>query len=513
MVKNLGLVLGTIVIAGIVFFSLGTPQMSTPVYKPAEQLIPQDTLHVTFQSKMELSQIVRQTNPIENSNNTNLLIQKANAITSDQSTLLDTKFIFQNESKYNDTSDNSVEKFRDSLETFYGDSLPVANAVSEKYIHDTLGFEFLIPSGWYAMQGSNPNRVLFMPTNQTMTNETHDFVIAMSIRNLSESATPSESLYNDCVNVLSYKIMNETPVREKSSTCNDHNYKAYSFVKDKKIITIAYITLPPGDEFKEKDFEKLVSTLKVDNPSPIMDTWRQANGFQIYNKKFSEDNLKFEVKYYTVSQVDEFTIDLKNKQIMVTVNESDNVGSIIIPISELFVEPYTTTVDGSNQDVVLIDDKTTGITEIFVPYKKGTHTIKISGNEIVSTLASKSGGGCLIATAAYGSELAPQVQQLRELRDNHLLQTESGKSFMSSFNEWYYSFSPIIADWERENPAFKEFVKISLTPLISSLSILNYVDMDSEESVLGYGISLILLNVGMYFVAPGIVIYSIRRQF
>jgi len=54
-------------------------------------------------------------------------------------------------------------------------------------------------------------------------------------------------------------------------------------------------------------------------------------------------------------------------------------------------------------------------------------------------------------------------------------------------------------------------VKISLTPLISSLSILNYVDMDSEESVLGYGISLILLNVGMYFVAPAMLFFSIKK--
>ena len=124
-----------------------------------------------------------------------------------------------------------------------------------------------------------------------------------------------------------------------------------------------------------------------------------------------------------------------------------------------------------------------------------------------------SNGGCLIATATYGSELAPQVQQLRELRDHSLLQTKSGISFMSTFNQFYYSFSPTIADWERENPVFKEFVKITLTPLISSLSILNYVDMDSEVSVLGYGISLIMLNVGMYFVAPVIVIHTIRKKF
>jgi len=122
-------------------------------------------------------------------------------------------------------------------------------------------------------------------------------------------------------------------------------------------------------------------------------------------------------------------------------------------------------------------------------------------------------GGCLIATATYGSELAPQVQQLRELRDNQLLQTESGTSFINSFNDFYYSFSPYIADYERENLVFKEMVKIAITPMITSLSILNYVDMDSEAEVLGYGISLIILNVGMYFVAPAIVIMGIRKRF
>lgn len=126
---------------------------------------------------------------------------------------------------------------------------------------------------------------------------------------------------------------------------------------------------------------------------------------------------------------------------------------------------------------------------------------------------SSQGGGCLIATATYGSELAPQVQRLRELRDNSLLQTASGTSFMNIFNDFYYSFSPQIADWERESPVFKEMVKIAITPMISSLSILNYVDMDSEVSVLGYGISLIILNVGMYFVAPAVVIVGIRKRF
>lgn len=122
------------------------------------------------------------------------------------------------------------------------------------------------------------------------------------------------------------------------------------------------------------------------------------------------------------------------------------------------------------------------------------------------------GGGCLIATATYGTEFAPQVQQLRELRDNTLLQTSSGVSFMTGFNSFYYSFSPGIADLERENRIFKEAVKLTITPLLTSLSFLNYVDINSEAEMLVYGISLIMLNVGMYFVAPVIIIHSILRK-
>jgi len=132
--------------------------------------------------------------------------------------------------------------------------------------------------------------------------------------------------------------------------------------------------------------------------------------------------------------------------------------------------------------------------------------------EVVSNeQSSEESGGCLIATATYGSELAPQVQQLRELRDNQLLQTESGIAFMSTFNDVYYSFSPIIADYERENPHFKEAVKIAITPMISSLSLME--NAESELQVLSIGISVIALNLGMYLAVPAIVIVETRKRF
>ena len=121
-------------------------------------------------------------------------------------------------------------------------------------------------------------------------------------------------------------------------------------------------------------------------------------------------------------------------------------------------------------------------------------------------------GGCLIATAAFGSEMAPQVQFLREIRDNIVLQTESGTIFMMGFNQFYYSFSPAVADYERENPAFKEAVKLALTPMLTSLTLLQYADIDSESEMLGYGIGVILLNIGMYFVAPAVLIITVRKR-
>ena len=132
-------------------------------------------------------------------------------------------------------------------------------------------------------------------------------------------------------------------------------------------------------------------------------------------------------------------------------------------------------------------------------------------NVIQETSTAESSGGCLIATATYGSELAIQVQQLREVREN-ILKTNSGSVFLSGFNKIYYSFSPTLADWERQYPIFKDAVRLTITPMITSLSLLNYPDIDSESEVLGYGISLILLNFGMYFIVPAILIHTLRRR-
>jgi len=156
--------------------------------------------------------------------------------------------------------------------------------------------------------------------------------------------------------------------------------------------------------------------------------------------------------------------------------------------------------------------KALSITSMFADKCRAAAESALESNPEQQTQQQSKGGGCLIATAAFGSEMAPQVQFLREIRDNTVLQTESGTSFMTSFNQFYYSFSPVVADYERENPAFKEAVKLTLTPLLTSLTLLQYADIDSESEMLGYGIGIILLNIGMYFVAPAVLIMKVKKR-
>jgi peptide/nickel transport system substrate-binding protein len=113
--------------------------------------------------------------------------------------------------------------------------------------------------------------------------------------------------------------------------------------------------------------------------------------------------------------------------------------------------------------------------------------------------------GCLIATAAFGSELAPQVQQLRGFRDNIALQTMAGSSFMQVFNAWYYSFSPAVADYERQAPWLKSAVQVAIYPLLGILDLSTAVHgalgFSSEAAIVGAGLTASSL-IGLVYFAP-----------
>ncbi len=115
--------------------------------------------------------------------------------------------------------------------------------------------------------------------------------------------------------------------------------------------------------------------------------------------------------------------------------------------------------------------------------------------------------GCLIATAAFGSELTPQVQFLRNFRDHYILSTVSGSAFMNTFNTIYYSFSPQVADYERGQPWLQSTVKVALYPLFGILLTAqeSYSAIDGEAGTILAGATAGSLIGAVYLWPAGLV--------
>jgi peptidyl-prolyl cis-trans isomerase B (cyclophilin B) len=210
------------------------------------------------------------------------------------------------------------------------------------------------------------------------------------------------------------------------------------------------------------------------------------NQLEILSQEKVEENI-YQTEAIGAFAVDDTSLKIKFIETMILINE------------KLYTFAYSNTVDNFDNELSKFNESLDSFEILSQQPSEG------KTNE-----QSEEGGGCLIATATYGSEMAVEVQQLRELRDNQLLQTESGSAFMTTFNDIYYSFSPIIADYERENPYFKEAVKIAITPLISTLSLME--NAESESEVLSIGISVIALNLAMYLGVPAIVVIGIKKR-
>lgn len=113
---------------------------------------------------------------------------------------------------------------------------------------------------------------------------------------------------------------------------------------------------------------------------------------------------------------------------------------------------------------------------------------------------------CIIATAAYGSELAAPVQFLRNFRDNEVQKTTLGAYFMAAFNHWYYSWAPTIAQQIAPSENYKAAIRVLITPLIGSLYASHIVfaalaAASPELAILSAGL-LTSAILGLIYVGP-----------
>ncbi|HUU47905.1 MAG TPA: CFI-box-CTERM domain-containing protein [Nitrosopumilaceae archaeon] len=351
--------------------------------------------------------------------------------------------------------------------------------VSGNYKNSEHGIEVTIPNGWSGMgsdfkdpttggwiSGFQAMEGGFEANMSSMQNGEFE-IIMLSIMDKPEEETtdppdvrpPSDEFDVDCDVITIEKIsVNNKDIMKVEAQCEgDISMKSrmYHYATNEKIISFAYMT-SPSSEFDNnlKNFEDSAKTLKIAN----------------------QVNVSYEIP------------------------EDWDVTEAISDARDTTVETITDTAEATEE---VLSDTAEATEEMASDISAGIEDATTNGEE---------GGGCLIATAAFGTELAPQVQSLREIRDNTVMSTSLGAAFMTGFNQLYYSFSPTIADMERENPIFQETVRVFITPMMSSLSLMTLAEDGNEGQVLGLGISVIALNLGLYLAAPAAVGFTIRKR-
>jgi hypothetical protein len=120
--------------------------------------------------------------------------------------------------------------------------------------------------------------------------------------------------------------------------------------------------------------------------------------------------------------------------------------------------------------------------------------------------ATPGGGGngdddCFIATAAYGSPLAPQVQLLRELRDQYLLPFATGRAFV----KLYYTLSPPLAELIAGSEILRTIVRAGLVPIIGWAALVLW------SPSLGLGIPIVALGLGVWLARRTWAVYRRAR--
>jgi len=129
---------------------------------------------------------------------------------------------------------------------------------------------------------------------------------------------------------------------------------------------------------------------------------------------------------------------------------------------------YTDVLDAGNRTDCVIPGLEAGTTYFLActAYSATGDESNFSGEIVYTTDGGSSGSGssskCFIATAAYGSRLAPEVAELREFRDRYLLTNQAGQVFV----DWYYRVSPPVAAFIAEHESLKTAVRWGLTTVV-----------------------------------------------
>ncbi|MEM3017658.1 MAG: CFI-box-CTERM domain-containing protein [Candidatus Bathyarchaeia archaeon] len=144
-------------------------------------------------------------------------------------------------------------------------------------------------------------------------------------------------------------------------------------------------------------------------------------------------------------------------------------------------------------------------------------TSPIPKPEPTSSAAPKTNYSCIIATVAYGSELAPEVAYMRHVRDDMLGSNEVGRMLVDAWNTFYYSWSPPIAKCLENSETLRALCRASLMPLslIVHSSAFIYAEVASIDPSIASIVAFIfaaVISTMTYAVIPLVLLQSTLKK-
>ena len=129
----------------------------------------------------------------------------------------------------------------------------------------------------------------------------------------------------------------------------------------------------------------------------------------------------------------------------------------------------------------------------------GTTSVKLTvGFDVGDDRIFEIDTGCFIATAAYGTPMAEQIQILREFRDEYLVTNSLGQGLV----DIYYSISPSIADFIAEHPGLKPIVRAGLVPAVAVSTVAVNTGPAEKAAIVGL----------LVLVSAAVAVWAARRR-
>lgn len=217
------------------------------------------------------------------------------------------------------------------------------------------------------------------------------------------------------------------------------------------------------------------------------------------------------------------TVSLSLSSTSVKVGDSVTASGTVTPFSgETDVTLTVTGPDGTDQATVTSTDGT--YSYAFTGDSEGAYTVQASIPASANYNAAQSSAvsltvekKCVIATATFGSELSPEVNFLRQFRNDLILKTYAGSKFYIAFDAFYYSWSTPVAVFVGRQEGVRAFTKLVLYPLIGILRLTAGAVMpwfvwapDAAAIVAGF-IASFMIGI-VYFFPPALAIrFALRR--